>query len=504
VNEPVVSIVVLTDGHDDDGADTTARSIRAQVGGEAEAMLVERHQVGDVLVRARGELLGILDAGDLLDPDAIARLLAAIRAEPGVDLAYSDEDVCDRAGRRSQPFYKPAWSPDRLRCQPYTGRLTLLRGTLVAEVGGWRPELGGAAEHDLVLRVSERARSVVHVASPLCHRRAPQPEYPSFPPADTTDACRSVDEHLRRVGIAARARPHHTAPGLLRLEPALDRHPLVSVVVPTAGTRRVVRGREVGLVANCVRSVIERSTYPEIEIVCVVDPSVDAVTRDELVAIDPQRVRLVDYTEAFHFSRKINQGVLASGGEVVVLLNDDTEIAEPGWVEAMLIYALDPSVGAVGARLLFEDDRIQHAGVVAVRGNPGHPYYGAPRDTIGHGANALVPGDYLAVTAACLMTRRATFDAVGGLSSWFPVNYNDIDYCLKVRQRGLRVVATPDAVLHHYESSSRSGDVATRELELVRRRWGRWLRDDPFYGPNFPSGNADFVPASVDGLVARV
>jgi GT2 family glycosyltransferase len=181
---------------------------------------------------------------------------------------------------------------------------------------------------------------------------------------------------------------------------------------------------------------------------------------------------------------------------MLVFLNDDTEVVSPGWIEAMLVYALDPAVGAVGARLLFDDGRIQHVGVVGVGGNPGHPYHGMPADTPGHGANALVPGNFLAVTGACMMTRRACFSEVGGLSTWFPSNYNDLDYCFKLDRAGYRIVATPDAVLEHFESSSRSGSVATRELELIRRRWGRLLRDDPFYGPGFPSGIADFEPAT--------
>jgi len=269
----------------------------------------------------------------------------------------------------------------------------------------------------------------------------------------------------------------------------------VSIVIPTAGAHRVVRGAELDLVVNCVASILTRSTYSDLEVVCVVDTSVGAETRSALRDLDPERVRLVDHEGEFHFSRKVNSGVLAARGDVLVVLNDDTEVLTPGWLEAMLVYALDEEVGAVGARLLFEDGRIQHMGVVGVGGNPGHPYHGLPAETVGHGANALVPGNFVAVTGACLMTRRASYEAVGGMSPWFPANYNDLDYCLKLRAAGTRIVATPDAVLAHFESSSRSGTVASDELDLIRRRWGRILRDDPFYGPNFPSGIADYEPA---------
>jgi GT2 family glycosyltransferase len=370
-----------------------------------------------------------------------------------------------------------------------------MRAELVADAGGLRPSLGAVAEHDLLLRVAERASRVVHVPTPLCDRGTSWPwPYPSFPD-DTADATLAVvDEHLQRTGVQAIARAHETHPGLLRLEPRLARTPRISVVIPTGGARRTVRGRETILVVNCVRSVLDRSTYPDIEVVCVTDQSTEVPVIDELRRLSPDRVRIVEFDEPFHVSRKVNRGALAASGDVLVFLNDDTEVRSPGWLEAMAIYALDPAIGAVGARLLFEDGSIQHAGVVGVGGNPGHPYHGEPADTVGYGANAVVPGDFLAVTGACLMTRRDVFFAVGGMSQWFPASYNDLDYCLKVGQVGHRVVATPDAVLDHYESSSRDGAVTEQELALIRRRWGRLLRDDPFYGPNFPSGIADYEP----------
>jgi GT2 family glycosyltransferase len=446
----------------------------------------------EALDRAEG-WVGFLDEGDVLGRDAVARLLAHVPG-PDVGLVYSDETNAAPGSGVRKPFHKPAWSPDRLRCQPYTGRLTLLRADLAREVGGLRPELGACAEHDLVLRAGERARAVVHVPEVLCDRAPSAGEFPCFPPQSLDVAIRLTDEHLARRGLEAVARPHPVAPGLLRLEPALRSRPLVSIVIPTAGTRRRVRGVDTTLVVNCVESIVRRSTYSEIEVVCVVDDTTEEATCDALRALDPDRVRLVPYEGPFHFSRKVNRGVLVASGDVLLLLNDDTEVETPGWIEAMLVYALDPAVGAIGARLHFEDGRIQHMGVVGVGGNPGHPYHGLAADTVGHGANALVPGNFLAVTGACLMTRRDAFEDVGGMSSWFPASYNDLDYCLKLHDAGLRIVATPDAVLAHFESSSRDGSVATSELELIRRRWGRLLRDDPFYGPNFPSGVADYQP----------
>lgn len=476
----------------------TQRSVVAQSEPEVHIDIVPSlAAASDVIARANG-WVGFLDPGDVLAPDAVASVRSHVDDDPLADLVYTDETIRVGTDPRRTPLHKPGWSPDRLRCQPYTDRLTLARAEVVRDVGGLRPDLESLAEHDLVLRVGERTRHVAHVPKVLCDRR-PLPEpYAAFDPAHMDASCRVLDEHLERLGIEAVARPHATTAGLLRLEPTLHTRPLVSIVIPTAGARRRVRGVDVSLVVNCVQSVLSRSTYAEIEIVCVTDESVDDATRQHLIELEPNRVRLVGCEGPFHFSRKVNRGALAASGDVLLVLNDDTEVQTPGWIEAMLIYALDPGVGAVGARLLFENGSIQHIGVVGVGGNPGHPYHGLSADTVGHGANALVPGNFLAVTGACLMTRRETFEEVGGMSSWFPANYNDLDYCLKLGDAGYRVVATPDAVLAHFESSSRSGTVATTELDLIRRRWGRLLRDDPFYGPNFPSGIADFVPSSRD------
>jgi len=489
MRRPWCTLVCIADESATDLRETAA-SVDA-CGHDARLEVVDSVEAAAAAIADADGWIGFLDAGDTVVPGAMEQIAARVDGASSVDLLYSDEIVRDDAGRE-RARYKPAWSPDRLRCQPYTGRLTLARAALVASAGGLRPDLGGCAEFDLVLRVGERAREVAHIPRPLCvHLAGPTP-YPRFATDDVARAIQVVDEHLARTGVEAVARPHRTAPGLLRLEPRLRSQPLVSIVIPTGGARRSVRGTEVTLVVGCVASILRRSTYSRIEIVCVLDDGVDASTREELARLAPGPVRFVDFDEPFHFSRKANRGVVAAAGDVVVVLNDDTEVRTPGWIEAMLMYALDSPVGAVGARLHFEDGSIQHAGVVGVGGNPGHAYHGFPAETVGHGANALVPGNFLAVTGACLMTRKAVFLEVGGMSGWFPESYNDLDFCMKVHRAGYRVVATPDAVLDHFESSSRDGHVAAHELDLIRRRWGRLLRADPFYNPNFRSGVADF------------
>jgi GT2 family glycosyltransferase len=255
----------------------------------------------------------------------------------------------------------------------------------------------------------------------------------------------------------------------------------------------MVYGTWMNLVTNCVTSIVTNSTYENYEIVCVIDDAASPATRADLLRIGGDHLRLVPYSQPFNFSRKINIGALNAGGEYLLLLNDDTEVITPDWLQSLVMYAQQPDVGAVGGKLLFADGRIQHAGVVAIHGDPGHAFYGFPRDFEGYGANVLVPANCLAVTGACLMSRRDCFEAVGGLSLSFPLNYNDVDYCLKLWRAGYRVVFDPDVQMYHYESSSRiTGDVEPRELNNLRNRWERVLRADPFYNPNLRL--PDFLP----------
>jgi O-antigen biosynthesis protein len=446
------------------------------------------------LADTRAEFVTWLDAGDRLDPRALERVLAATNEE--VDFVYTDEDELDHDGSTENPRLKPDWSPDRLRTYPYTGRLAVFRRATLDEAGGIRPELASACEHDVALRIGERARGVVHVPEVLCHRR--RPDSGTTPAPAPAAELRAVTEHLERVGFPATVERDPDQPRLLKLHPALTARPPVSIVIPTRGTRRVVHGKLLNLVANCVGSVVRRSTYPDYEIVCVVDEGTDDDAVDELVAAGGDKLRIVPYQPEFNFARKINLGVLHARNDFLVFLNDDTEVITPEWIESLLMFAGQPMVGAVGAKLRFADRRLQHVGVVAVEGNVGHPYYGFPADFDGHMDNARTPTNCIAVTAACLMTARDRFEAVGGLSVQFPLNYNDIDYGLKLHHCGYRNVFDPYAELFHFETSSRAtGSVNTAELEALRERWGSILLRDPYYNPGF-GGRADFVlPLSV-------
>ncbi len=438
----------------------------------------------EALAMARGSFLALLGNLDRLDRKALASIDDAIRSTPEADFVYTDEDVIDATGGHSGAFFKPGWSPERLRAQMYTGRLGFLRRSLVEEVGGFDPALGDAAEWDLVLKVTERARVVLRVPRVLYHRR--------LEAAGGVDrggaGVDAVQAHCGRIGLPARVEADPGRPEGCRLRPALAEAPPVSIVIPTCGQSRAIRGKDTVLVLHCVRSILTTSTYGDFEIVCVADTSTEPSVLEELRALGGERVRIVAYEGPFNFSAKVNLGAAHSDGEHLLLLNDDMEVLTPDWIERMVMYSSHAGIGAVGAQLRWEDERVQHAGVVLEGGLPGHVYRGAGGELDGYARNVLVTQNYLAVTGACLMTPRDVFEQVGGLWEELPVNYNDIDYCLRMRDRGLRVVYDADTVLYHFESSSRDTKVNDWERSMLLERWRSAIGQDPYSNPNLRYG----------------
>ena len=458
---------------------------------EANGGIVEASN--DALAMAQGEFVALLDHDDELHPAALERVAAAIAAAPEADYVYTDEDKIDRAGRPSGPFFKPGWSPERMRTQMYTCHLSVMRRALVEEVGGFDREYEGSQDWDLVLKVTERARRVVHVPEVLYHWRTLESSTAGggedAKPWAFEAGTRAVQAHCERIGLPAEVERDPEAPGVYHLRPRLRREPLVSIVIPTAGGSREVHFQEVVLVEHCIRSIVATSTYGNYEIVCVSDGDLDPALEDRLRGIAGGRLRVVRFDGEFNFSAKINRGAVHAAGERLLLLNDDMEVIAPDWIERMVMYLELEEVGAVGARLVLEDGRPQHVGILFENGGyPGHIYHGFSPGFSGYSNNVLVAQNYLAVTAACLMTTREAFDEVGGFSTAFPNNYNDMDFCLKLRTTGHRVVYDPDTLLHHFESSSRENEVADWEKDQLRSRWLHLTATDPATNPNLRHG----------------
>ncbi|HXF98341.1 MAG TPA: glycosyltransferase [Gaiellaceae bacterium] len=437
------------------------------------------------LEHAEGELVGSLREGDLLRPHALLLAVAAFNANGRVDLAYSDEDRIDDAGRRSSPWFKPDWNPALLLGVDYLTRFSLVRAEVVRQVGGFRAAYEAACEWDLSLRVAEAVSgdAIRHVPHVLYHtRHAESPSSQNL--LSVWAAARATEDHLARVGRPGIAIPNEAGQAIRYFLPSPA--PLVSVVVPTTAAP--------ALLTTTLRNLLERTEYDRIEILLAVDErAADRPDRQDVLvhaAAEPA-VRVLAYpSRAFNYAWTVNFAAAHAHGEFLLLLNDDLEVIHGDWLELMVGHGLEENVGAVGAALLYPDDTIQHAGVLLTEGAAGHLYAGHPHGTPGYIGRARLAQDISAVTAACMLVRRAAFDAVGGLDERFAVAYNDVDFCLRLRRAGWRVLLVPDAVLYHHESASFGSHVAGREdayraeLELIRRRWREVLGCDPAHNPN--------------------
>ena len=458
----------------------------------------------DALDMAAGTFIALLDNDDLLPDRALQRVVDVLLGDDRIDMLYTDEDKIDVNGRRVDPFFKPGFSPERLRTQMYTGHLGVYRRQLAAEVGGFRPGFDGSQDHDLALRVSERARRIAHLPEVLYHWR--QTETSTALDAGAKDWAfdagqRAVQSHLERTGFPASAVRNAQNPGVLDLVPELPSTPRVSVIIPTGGGEKTTRGRHMRLVDNAVESLLELTTYANFEVLVVVDSTSEDQLGHDLVALDEQRVRTIRDPHAFNFSRACNLGAVASTGEILLFLNDDTEIVQPDWIERMVMFATQPAIGAVGVKLLYGDERIQHAGVWARHDGPGHRYPGYRRDHPGHMGSLHTVQNCMAVTGACLAIERHKFESVGGFSETFPLNFNDVDLCLKLLCRGFRSVVDCGTEVIHLESATRNPSLKDWEHPLLRARWDEFLHDDFWDNPNHTGHGVQEFPATSESLL---
>ena len=432
------------------------------------------------LALTSGEFVAFLDHDDTLAPHALAEVVARLNLEPTLDVLYSDEDKLDVQGVRVQPFFKPNWSPDFLRSGNYLCHFLVVRRTLGESLAWIRPGFDGAQDFDFILRLTERSERVGHIPRILYHwRMTPHSTAQDVQnkPAASDAGVRALQEHLDRCKEAGVAEA--PLPTTYRVRYALPTTPLVSIIVPHKDKAH--------LTAKLVQTLVEFTSYPRWELILVSNNSVEPKTEEFLASLHHPGIHKRTWNHPFNYSAINNFAVKEAKGEVLLFLNNDIELTHQGWLEELLGQALRPSVGAVGPKLLFPNGTVQHAGVVVgLGGFAGHPFAGLPDGARTAYSHHRWTRNVLAVTGACLMMRRDVFDAIGGFDERFIVCGSDVDLCLRVVRKGLRVVYTPWAHAIHDESATRRVDqIPEGDFWNSIRAYQPWLRmGDPFYNPN--------------------
>ncbi|WP_051226344.1 glycosyltransferase family 2 protein [Butyrivibrio sp. MC2013] len=460
----------------------------------------------ECLKLATGEYIGLLDHDDILHPEALYTYVKAINEE-GADYIYCDETtfVGGNIDKMATMHFKPDYGVDTLRANNYICHFSVFKRTLLEGTELFRKEFDGSQDHDMILRLTDAAGKIVHVPRILYYWRSHAGSVASGIEAKTyaIEAARgAVADHLRRHGYKnfkiTSTRAFET---IFKISYEIEGTPKISIVIPNREHADDLK--------RCIRSIYEKSTWDNYEIIVVENGSKGKEILDyydELkTAPWSDFVKVVDYKEggAFNYSRIVNYGVSHASGEYIILLNNDVEVISVNWMEELLMYAQRSDVGAVGAKLYFPDRKIQHAGVVLGLGahrTAGHSHYGQEGMNLGYMGRLCYAQNVSAVTGACLMVSRQDYDSVGGLDESFEVSLNDVDFCLKLREKGLLNVFTPFAELTHYESASRGLDLQgenaaryDRESEKFRTKWKKVLeKGDPYYNPNFSLDRSDF------------
>jgi GT2 family glycosyltransferase len=436
---------------------------------------------------ASGEFVAFLDHDDELAAEALFEVVERLNRDPDRDVFYSDEDKLDENGQRVEPFFKPDWSPDLLLSMNYMCHLTVVRKTVLTRVGGFRPGYDGSQDYDLVLRVTEQTDRIVHIPKVLYHWR----KIPGSA-AGATDAKPYAYEAAQRAlesALDRRKRPAQIVmmrPGIFAVRYAISGRPKVTIIIPTKDM--------VDLLKPCVESIVNKSSYDNYEILVVDNNSSDPAALAFLERIE-QPHRVIRDTRRFNWAAINNSAAATSSGEHLLFMNNDMEVIDGDWIEALLEHSQRDEVGAVGAKLLYRDNSVQHAGVVlGIGGVANHAFRYVHDSSLGYFGFAQVTRNYSAVTGACMMVRREVFDAMGGFDENLRVAFNDVDFCLRLRQGGYLIVYTPHARLYHFESASRGKLHPLEDEQYMRERWDHVLRNgDPYYNPNFaPQRGVDF------------
>lgn len=443
----------------------------------------------EALKLCSGEYIGLLDHDDTLAPFCLYEVVKALNEDRSTDIIYSDEDkFTTLSGARFQPHFKPDFSPDYLRSINYITHFFVIKKSLMDELGGFIDEYNGAQDYDLILRATEKSDKIVHIPKVLYHWRVHENSTSMDVGAKqyVIDAGKkAVEAHIKRLDMPGEVTSLDDK-SIYRVRFDVDDEEKVSIVIPNKD--------HVDDLKKCINSILTRSTYSNYEIVVVENNSTHASIFNYYKKLEKNnRIKVIYYEGEFNYSRINNFAIDSCNGKYLLFLNNDTEVITPEWLEEMVMFARRDDVGAVGAKLLYPNNTIQHAGVVVgLGGVAGHVYPGAPRDASGYFHRLRLVNDYGAVTGACLMMKKDDFVNAGGFDEELAVAFNDIDLCVKMLRLGKYNVYTPFCELYHYESKSRGLDLEGEknirfqgEVKMAKEKWKDVLsKGDPFYSPN--------------------
>lgn len=484
----------------------TRQALQQLCAGDERIKLVQRENNGHIsaasnsaLEVATGDYVALLDHDDLLSPDALLKVIAAINQHPDALLLYSDEDKIDGQGKRYDPHFKPGWNPDLLLSQNYISHLGVYQRQRVLDIGGFREGLEGSQDHDLVLRFTDGLllKHIVHIPEVLYHWRAV---------AGSTALGGNEKSYAHQAGLNAlqqyvskqhpQASVSATSGDYYRVAwPLPSPAPLVSLLVPTRDG--------VDILAPCVNAILEKTDYRHFELIILDNQSSCPRTLEYMQQVSErdERVRVLRWDHPFNYSAINNFGASQAKGSIIGLINNDVEPINAGWLGEMVSQACRPEIGCVGAKLYYPNGSLQHAGVIlGIGGVAGHSHKYFNGNALGYFSRLQLVQNLSAVTAACLLVRKEIFEQVGGLNEeHLKVAFNDVDFCLKVREAGYRNLFTPFAELYHHESVSRGAEDNPEkqarfqaEIAYMRQTWGPQLDNDPAYNPNLTLAYEDF------------
>lgn len=445
---------------------------------------------------ATGEFIGLLDHDDLLEENALYEIVSCLNKKKETDVLYTDEDkVTTDLDEYFSPNFKPDFNLDMLRANNYICHFFVAKKELIEKVGGFRAEYNGAQDYDLILRCTEQAQNVAHIAKILYHWRVHKESTADNPLSKMyayEAGKKAIEGHLARCHTDGEVLQTDNL-GFYRVKYQVKGKPLVSILIPNKD--------QVDTLDKCLRSIEERTDYDNYEIIIIENNSTEQKTFDYYNQICNDKIRVVYWKKEFNYSAINNFGVDQAKGEYLLLLNNDMEVISRDWMSELLGHCQRPEVGAVGARLYYPDDTVQHAGIIiGIGGVAGSVFVGMKRGYTGYMHRAAIQQDLSAVTAACMMIKRSVFEEAGRLEEQLKVAFNDVDLCLKIRKNGYLIVYDPYVELYHYESKTRGAEDTKEkvrrfqsEIEYMRCHWIDILKNgDPAYNPNLTLKKWDY------------